>query len=202
MISGLYSSLIFRCVCSNELKINTSRRCSTSARRDINVRSAIGESVLSTIARIDHSIVKVGANLAGIGHQGLAKLCASMSLQPPIDEDHFSRTITEILPSFEFERNSSMKQAVEEACVEAKQRRLTVSGESKYKSTEVFRFVPIVCSKVLDIERLSKTCSVCTGLLSIKDVEERRSMAVLKDHLCEMNHTESSGDIQADICDR
>ena len=63
-------------------------------------------SVFPTGARIDHLIVKIGANLAGIGHPDLTKLCASMNLQPPIDEDHFRRTITEILPSFEFQRKS------------------------------------------------------------------------------------------------
>ncbi|CAF3123531.1 unnamed protein product [Rotaria sp. Silwood2] len=82
-ILGLYCSLVFTCHCSNEIKINTSKQCPKTSQRDINVRSAIG------------------ANFAGIGHQGLVTLCGVLNVPPPIDDDHFSRTITRILPVFE-----------------------------------------------------------------------------------------------------
>ncbi|CAF1628820.1 unnamed protein product [Rotaria sp. Silwood1] len=118
---GLYCSLVFTCHCSNEIKINTSKQCPKTPQRDINIRSAIG-------------------------HQGLVKLCGVLNVPPPIDDDHFSRTITRILPVFESHKLNSMKNAIEEACGESNKRKLTV----------------------LDLERLSKSCFICTGALSIK----------------------------------
>jgi hypothetical protein len=48
-IVGLYCSLVFTCHCSNEIKINTSKQCPKTSKRDINIRSAIGKSILNTI---------------------------------------------------------------------------------------------------------------------------------------------------------
>jgi hypothetical protein len=42
-ILGLYCSLVFTCQCSNEIKINTSKQCPKTSKRDINIRSAIGK---------------------------------------------------------------------------------------------------------------------------------------------------------------
>jgi hypothetical protein len=50
-ILGLYCSLIFKCHCSNEIKINTSKRCPNTSKRDINIRSAIGKFILSRIIK-------------------------------------------------------------------------------------------------------------------------------------------------------
>ncbi|CAF1004640.1 unnamed protein product [Rotaria sp. Silwood1] len=77
---------------------------SKASQRDINIRSAIG------------------ANFAGIGHQGLVKLCGVLNVPPPIDDDHFSRTIIHILPVFESHKLNSMKNAIEEACGESNKR--------------------------------------------------------------------------------
>ena len=41
-ILGLYCSLVFTCHCSNEIRINTSKQCPKTSKRDINVRSVIG----------------------------------------------------------------------------------------------------------------------------------------------------------------
>jgi len=48
-ILGLYCSLVFICQCSNEVKINTSKRCPKTSKRDINIRSVIGEFILSIV---------------------------------------------------------------------------------------------------------------------------------------------------------
>jgi hypothetical protein len=48
-ILGLYCSLVFTCQCSNEIKINTSKQCPKTSKRDINIRSAIGKFILSNI---------------------------------------------------------------------------------------------------------------------------------------------------------
>ena len=48
-ISGLYCSIVFTCNCSNTIKINTSKQCPKSSKRDINVRSVVGKFMLSNI---------------------------------------------------------------------------------------------------------------------------------------------------------
>ncbi|CAF3967970.1 unnamed protein product, partial [Rotaria sp. Silwood1] len=72
-------------------------------------------------------------NFAWIGHQGLLKLCAALNVSPPIDADHFSRTITHILPVFESHKLNSMKKAIEEACSESNKRKLTLSGDGTWQ---------------------------------------------------------------------
>ena len=49
--SGLCCSLVFTCHCSNEIKINTSKQCPKTSKRDINIRSVIGMFILSNIIR-------------------------------------------------------------------------------------------------------------------------------------------------------
>ncbi|CAF1237034.1 unnamed protein product [Rotaria sp. Silwood1] len=149
---GLYCSLVFTCHCSNEIKINTSKQCPKTSQRDINIRSAIG------------------ANFAGIGHQDLVKLCGVLNVPPPIDDDHFSRTITRILPVFESHKLNSMKNAIEKACDESNKRKLTV----------------------LDLERLSKSCSICTGALSIKHSNPTKYEEIKNKHKCKITHSGSS----------
>ncbi len=40
---------MFTCHCSNEIKINTSKQCPKTSKRDINIRSAIGKFILCNI---------------------------------------------------------------------------------------------------------------------------------------------------------
>ncbi|CAM4898569.1 unnamed protein product [Rotaria socialis] len=108
---GLYCSLVFTCCCSHEIKINISKQCLNTSKRDINVRSVIG------------------ANFAGIGHQGLVKLCAILNVPLPIEEDHFSDTLDYLLPTFQSYKLRSMKNAVEEACKKSNGRKITVSAD-------------------------------------------------------------------------
>jgi hypothetical protein len=131
-ILGLYCSLVFTCHCSNEIKINTSKQCPKTSKRDINIRSAIGKFILSNIVT-QKLICYLGATFAGIGHQGLAKLCGALNVPPPIDDDHFSRTITHVLPVFESHKLNSMKNAIEEACSESNERKLTVSDDGTWQ---------------------------------------------------------------------
>ena len=49
-IFGLYCSLMFTCQCSNEIKINTSKQCPKTSKRDINIRCPIGKFILNNIA--------------------------------------------------------------------------------------------------------------------------------------------------------
>ena len=114
--------------CSNEIKINTSKQCPKTSKRDINIRSAIGMFILSNITR-QKLIYYLSATFAGIGYQGLVKLCGVLNVPPPVDDDIFSRTLTHILPVFESHKLNSMKNAIEEACSESNKLKLTVSGD-------------------------------------------------------------------------
>ena len=48
-VLGLYCSLVFTCRCSHEIKINTSKQCVNTSKRDINIRSAIGEFIVNNL---------------------------------------------------------------------------------------------------------------------------------------------------------
>ncbi|CAF3973573.1 unnamed protein product [Rotaria sordida] len=184
---GLYCSLVFTCHCSNEIKINTSKQCPKTSKRDINIRSAIG------------------ANFAGISHQGLVKLCGVLNVPPPIGDDHFSRTITHILPVFESHKLNSMKNAIEEACSESNKRELTVSGDGTWQKrgfSSLHEVVEIMSTgsstKVLGLERLSKSCSICTGALSIKHSNPTKYEEIKNKHKCEITHSGSSSSMETE----
>ncbi|CAF1988779.1 unnamed protein product [Rotaria magnacalcarata] len=201
---GLYSSILFTCRCSEQIKINTSKQCPNAGRRDVNIRSAVGKTSSYTIVT-DKFTLHVGANFVGIGYQGLAKLCAVLNLPPPLDEDHFSRTIKYVLPFFESYKFNSMKRAVEEACVHANDHNITVSGDGSWQKRGFASLHGIVAvmsncseSKVLDLKRMSKMCSICTGLLSIKVSDENKYLNLKANHECELNHRGSSGSMDKD----
>ncbi|CAF1349679.1 unnamed protein product [Adineta steineri] len=198
---GLYCSLVFTCQCSNAIKINTSKQCPKTSKRDINIRSVIGKFIVSIVI---HKLMEyLAAYFVGIGHQGLSKLCGVLNVPPPIDSDHFSRTITHIFPMFESHKLNSMKNAIEEACHESNKRQLTVSGDGtcqKRGFSSLHGVVDIMSScsnaKVLDLERLSKNCSICTGALSIKHSDPAKYSDIKNKHTCERNHTGSSGSME------
>ncbi|CAM2726333.1 unnamed protein product [Rotaria socialis] len=185
---GLYCSLVFTCCCSHEIKINISKQCLNTSKRDINVRSVIG------------------ANFAGISHQGLVKLCAILNVPLPIDEDHFSDTLDYLLPTFESYKLRSMKNAVEEACKKSNGRKITASGDGTWQKRGFSSLHGVVevlsngpTAKVLDLGRLSKKCSICTGLLSIKYSDPKQYSEIKNKHQCEVNHVGSSGTASMEV---
>ncbi|CAF4913332.1 unnamed protein product, partial [Rotaria socialis] len=166
----------------------TSKQCLNTSKRDINVRSVIG------------------ANFAGIGHQGLVKLCAILNVPLPIDEDHFSDTLDYLLPTFESYTLGSMKNAVEEACKKSNGRKITASGDGTWQKRGFSSLHGVVevlsngpTAKVLDLGRLSKKCSICTGLLSIKYSDPKQYSEIKNKHQCEVNHVGSSGTASMEV---
>ncbi|CAF1345396.1 unnamed protein product [Didymodactylos carnosus] len=183
---GLYCSLVFTCKCGHMIKIGTSKCCPQTKMRDVNIRCVI-------------------ANLAGIGHQGLAKLFGILNVPPSIDDDHYSHTVAHVLPSLRAHQQNSMSAAVEKACTESGSRQLSVSGDGSWQRrgfSSLNGVAAIMSSsttaKVLDIERMSKKCSTCIGALSIKHVSREKYEAIINKHNCEMNHTGSSGAMEVD----
>ncbi|CAF1429989.1 unnamed protein product [Didymodactylos carnosus] len=169
------------------IRIGTSKRYPQTQMRDVNIRCVIG------------------ANLAGIGHQGLAKLFGILNVPPPIDDDHYSHTVAHVLPSLRAHQQNSMSTAVEEACTQSDGRQLSVSGDGSWqrRGFSSLNGVAAVMSssttaKVLDIERMSKKCSTCIGALSIKHVNREKHEEIINKHSCEMNHIGSSGAMEVD----
>ncbi|CAF2067016.1 unnamed protein product [Rotaria magnacalcarata] len=140
---------------------------------------------------------------AGFGHQGLVKLCAILNVPLPTDEDHFSDTLDYLLPTFESYKLRSMKNTVEEACKKSNERKITVSGDGTWQKRGFSSLHGVVevlsngpTSKVIDLERLSKKCSICTGLLSIKYSDPKKYSEIKNKHQCEVNHVGSSASMK------
>ncbi|CAM2730321.1 unnamed protein product, partial [Rotaria socialis] len=142
------------------------------------------------------------ANFAGTGHQGFVKLCAILNVPIPTNEDHFSDTIDYLLPTFESYKLRPMNNAVEEACKKSNERKITVSGDGTWQKRGFSSLHVVVevlsngpTAKVLDLERLSKKCLICTGLLSIKYSDPKQYSEIKNNHQCEINHVGSSGTV-------
>src|ERR1700722_12045912 len=101
------------------MRINSSDQCTNSKYRDINVRSVLGKSEKyyeqSVCSLCTYFLVLEAGNLSGVGHAGLVKICGALNLPPPIEEDHFSSLMRQILPTVQQHQQESMKRAAEEA---------------------------------------------------------------------------------------
>jgi hypothetical protein len=71
--------------------------------------------------------------LSGVGHGGLTKICGALNVPPPVEDDHFSSLMGQIVPVVQQHQQESMKRAVEEACEIAGSRKLTVSGDGSWQ---------------------------------------------------------------------
>ncbi|CAF1534999.1 unnamed protein product, partial [Rotaria sordida] len=98
-----------------------------------------------------------------------------------------------------------MKRAVEEACETADSRQLTVSGDGSWQKRGFASLngVAAVLSscltpKVLDIERMSKKCSVCDGARSIKQINKEQYEKIINNHNCQINFKGSAGAMEVD----
>ena len=77
---------------------------------------------------------------------------------------------------------------------------LTVSGDETWqrRGFKSIHGVAAISSfsttpKVLDVQRLSKTCLICTGLLSVKNINPDLYDEIIHNHDCETNYDGSSG---------
>ncbi|CAF1300197.1 unnamed protein product [Rotaria sp. Silwood1] len=183
---SLYCSLEFTCKkCKNTIQINTSKVIPHTKHRDINLR------------------VQLGAHLAGIGRTGIAKVFGAMNIAPPEKEDNYEEIDKGfLLPCIKKFQNKSMQAAIYEAVDEndGDPTTLTVSGDGTwqkrgFKSIHGVAAV-LSCSttpKVLDVQRLSKKCLICTGALSVKNKDLDLYNEIIHNHDCESNYDGSSG---------
>ncbi len=71
--------------------------------------------------------------MSGVGHGGLTKIFGALNVPPPVEDDHFSSLMGQIVPVVQQHQQESMKRAVEEACEIAGSRKLTVSGDGSWQ---------------------------------------------------------------------
>ncbi|CAF1183467.1 unnamed protein product [Adineta ricciae] len=184
---GLYCSTEFECQCSNIVRCNSSSQSTSTRYRDINIRSVLA------------------ANLSGVGYAGLTKICGALNIPPPIEEEYFVKLMEDIVPIVQQHQQESMKNAVDEACQIAGSRNLTVSGDGSWQKRGFASLNGVaavlsscVTPKVLDIERMSKKCTVCDGALSIKEKSRQQYEEIISNHNCQINFKGSSGAMEVD----
>ena len=80
---------------------------------------------------------------------------------------------------------------------------LTVSGDGTWqrRGFKSIHGVAAVLScnttpKVLDVQRLSKKCVICTGALSVKNKDPDLYDEIINNHDCESNYDGSSGKLE------
>ncbi|CAF3158003.1 unnamed protein product [Rotaria sp. Silwood2] len=140
----------------------------------------------------------LGTHLAGIGRAGVAKIFGVMNLAPPVKEDHYEEIDRKLLlPCIKKFQHESMQAAIYEAVDENDDdpTALTVSGDGTWqrRGFKSIHGVAAVLScnttpKVLDVQRLSKKCLICTGALSMKNKDPDLYDVIINNHDCESNY--------------
>ncbi|CAF4611643.1 unnamed protein product [Rotaria sp. Silwood2] len=149
----------------------------------------------------------LGTHLAGIGRAGVAKIFGAMNLAPPVKEDHYEEIDRKLLlPCIKKFQHESMQAAIYEAVDEndGDPTALTVSGDGTWqrRGFKSIHGVAAVLScnttpKVLDVQRLSKKCLICTGALSVKNKDLDLYDVIIHNHDCESNYDGSSGGMES-----
>ncbi|CAF0911615.1 unnamed protein product [Rotaria sordida] len=144
----------------------------------------------------------IRGHLAGIGRAGIVKAFGAMNVAPPVHEEYYEEIDkTLLLPCIKELQNQSMQAAIYEAVDEndGDPTALTVSGDGTWQKRgfkSIHGIAAILSAsrtpKVLDVERLSKKCLVCTGALSIKKQNPDLYHEIIHNHDCESNYDGSS----------
>ncbi|CAF3316588.1 unnamed protein product [Rotaria sp. Silwood2] len=148
----------------------------------------------------------LGAYLSGIGHAGVAKIFGAMNVPPPVQEDHYEEIDRRLLlPCIKKFQHQSMQAAIYEAVHENDDdpATLTVSGDGTWQRRgfkSIHGLAAVLSSnttpKVLDVQRLSKKCAICTGALSVKNTDLNLYDEIINNHDCESNYDGSSGGME------
>ncbi|CAF4019763.1 unnamed protein product [Rotaria sordida] len=149
----------------------------------------------------------IRGHLAGIGRAGIVKAFGAMNVAPPVHEEYYEEIDkTLLLPCIKELQNQSMQAAIYEAVDEndGDPTALTVSGDGTWQKRgfkSIHGIAAILSAsrtrKVLDVERLSKKCLVCTGALSIKKQNPDLYHEIIHNHDCESNYDGSSGGMES-----
>ena len=138
------------------------------------------------------------AHLAGIGRAGVTKMFGAMNITSPVKEDHYEEIDRILLPCIKNSQDESMQASIgkhfckeEIACFcfilyyfllddavdenNGDPTALTVRGDETWqrRDSKSIHGVAAILSfnttpKVFDVQRLSKTYLICTGVLSVK----------------------------------
>lgn len=176
---GLYVHLEFTCSsCENVTHLHSSPKLQDSGRHEVNTRLAIG------------------GTLSGIGRSGVEKLLGAMNLPPPVKEEYDSKTQGYLIDHVVKAQEESMNAAVGETILESGgNTELTVSGDGAWL-TRGYRSahgIATLCSvtprpKILDANWLSKRCSKCQGIGSIRHQDPELFQMYSQLHNCQVNY--------------
>ncbi len=188
---GLSYYISFTCSCGNIIRFITGNRIlpSTNAQMtDLNMTSILAGSLI------------------GIQRRGLQKFFGAMGILPPVQIESYKRYEDLLFASVQEVAEKSTQVAANEARTYYKGDDVTVSIDGTwltqgYSSLHGIGTVVSVADppKVLDYEILSRHCSECAGLLSVKQSDGELYSKLLEEHLkcgCEANYEGSSGGME------
>jgi hypothetical protein len=183
---GLHEYLEFTCdYCERTIQLPTSKQETGSQRHVINIRA------------------QLGAHLAGIGRNGLLKICAALNIPPPVDEQHYATTDNYLINAVQAHQQTSINLGVQAAVREAGSSNLTVSDDGSWitRGRTSAHSIAELCSttakpKVIDIERSSKNCSQCLGAESIRLSNPDKYELFMESHRCDINYSGASGSME------
>ena len=165
----------------------------------------------------------LGAHLAGNGRADVTKMFGAMNIAPLTKEDHYEKIDQILLTCIKTFQDESMQAAIckhfckeEIACFcfflyyfllddaaddnDGDPTALTVSGDGTWQRCgfkSIHGVAAILSSnttlKVIDVQRLSRTCLICTGALSVKNIDPDLYDEIIHNHDRETNYDGSSG---------
>lgn len=188
---GLSYYISFTCSCGNIIRFITGNRIlpsSNSQMTDLNM--------LSTLA----------GSLIGVQRRGLHKFFGAMGILPPVQIESYKKYEELLITAIQEVAEKSTEVAANEACTYYKGNDVTVSVDGTWLTqgySSLHGVGTIVSAadppKVLDYEILSRHCSECAGLLSVKKYDGESYSKLLEEHLtsgCEANYEGSSGGME------
>lgn len=188
---GLSYYMSFICVCGNVIRFVTGNRIlpsSKSQMTDLNMMSALAGSLI------------------GIHRRGLEKFFGAMGILPPVQIESFKKYENMLFKSIQIAAEKSTEVAAEEARAFHQGEDITVSIDGTWLTegfTSLHGIGTILSAadppKVLDYEIMSRHCSECAGLLSVKKYDGEQYSKLLEKHFesgCEANYEGSSGGME------
>ncbi|CAF1584782.1 unnamed protein product, partial [Didymodactylos carnosus] len=148
----------------------------------------------------------LGGALVGLNRRGLSKVVGTLGMLPPVKMRNFQKYENELVVATREAADKSMSTAANEARSHFSSNDTSVSVDGTWM-TQGFSSLhgggTLISvsnpSKVLDYEILSRKCSVCCGLLGIKEKDGEKYKELLDEHLsgCEANYEGSAGGMES-----
>ena len=188
---GLSFYISFTCSCGKTIRLPTGTRMENlpkSQMTDLNMLCILAGSIV------------------GLQRTGLKKFFSTMGILPPVKIESYKRYEKLLFKSIEETAEKSMKVAADEARSYHNSDDISVSIDGTwltqgFSSLHGIGTVVSVADppKVLDFEVLTRHCSICAGLIGVKQSDAELYNELLEKHLeseCEANYEGSSGGME------